>query len=161
MIHTLFQIFKIILSTSSKNKTAADNPPIRIYLNKIENRIKFRIKKRYYLELLTPETMKLPGSIKNKITKDKVSENMPSLEITEAVLVHYDIINNDYQQCSRVLYIFVSKKLFGQLFDILPKNFISLKTFNLKFPYSKLWFTDRNSKPLEIKDKVNITLVIN
>ena len=78
---------------------------------------------------------------------------MPSLEITEAVLVHYGIINNDY--------IFVSNKLFGQLFDISPENFISLKTFNSKFPYSELWFADRNSKPLEIKDKVNITLVIN
>ena len=69
-----FQIFKIILSKSSKNKTVADNPPIRIYLNRIKNRIKFRIKKKYYLELLTTERMKLLGSIKSKIAKDKVSE---------------------------------------------------------------------------------------
>ena len=52
----------------------ADNPPIRIYLNRIKNRIKFRIKKKYYLELLTTERMKLLGSIKSKIAKDKVSE---------------------------------------------------------------------------------------
>ena len=74
MNHTPFQIFEIILSKSSKNKTVADNPPIRIYLNRIKNRIKFRIKKKYYLELLTTERMKLLGSIKSKIAKDKVSE---------------------------------------------------------------------------------------
>ena len=74
MNHTPFQIFKIILSKSSKNKTVADNPLIRIYLNRIKNRIKFRIKKKYYLELLTTERMKLLGSIKSKIAKDKVSE---------------------------------------------------------------------------------------
>ena len=74
MNHIPFQIFKIILSKSSKNKTVADNPPIRIYLNRIKNRIKFRIKKKYYLELLTTERMKLLGSIKSKIAKDKVSE---------------------------------------------------------------------------------------
>ena len=74
MNHIPFQIFKIILSKSSKNKTVADNPPIRIYLNRIKYRIKFRIKKKYYLELLTTERMKLLGSIKSKIAKDKVSE---------------------------------------------------------------------------------------
>ena len=76
-------------------------------MNKIKNIIIFKIKTGYYLELLTPETMKLLGSTENKITKDKNGENVPHLEITEVVLVHCNIVNNDYQQDSRVLYTFV------------------------------------------------------
>ena len=75
-----------------------DNPSVRIYVNKSENRIKFKIKTGYYLELLTPETMKLLGSIENQITKYKNGENVPLLEITKVVLVHCSIVNNDYQQ---------------------------------------------------------------
>ena len=70
---------------------------MRIYVNKIENRITFKIKIWYYLELLKPETMNLLGSTKSKITKDENGENVPHLEITEVVLVHYNIVNNDYQ----------------------------------------------------------------
>ena len=73
-----------------------------IYVNKIENGLMFKIKKGYYLELLTPETMKLLGSTKNKITKDESGENVCHLEITEVILVHCDIANNNYQQGSRV-----------------------------------------------------------
>ena len=138
-----------------------NNPSIRIYVNKIENRIKFKIKTGYYLELLTPETMKLLGSTKSKITKDENSENVPHLEITEVVLVHCNIVNNDYQQDSRVLYTFVPNKLFGQLLVISPKNSIFLKTFISEFSYIEIWFTDQNSKPLVIEGKINITLVIN
>ena len=105
--------------------------------------------------------MKLFGSTKSKITKDKNGENVPYLEITEIVLIHCNIVNNDYQQDSRVLYTFVPNKSFGQLLDISPKNFIFLKTFNSEFSYIEVWFTDQNSKPLEIEDKINITLVIN
>ena len=105
--------------------------------------------------------MKLLGSTKSKITKDKNGENVPHLEITEAVLIHCNIVNNDYQQDSRVLYTFVPNKSFGQLLDISPKNFIFLKTFDSEFSYIEVWFTDQNSKPLEIEDKINITLVIN
>ena len=86
---------------------------------------------------------------------------MPHLEITEVVLVHCNIVNNNYQHNSRVLYAFVPNKLFGQLLDISPNNFISLKTFNSEFLYIEVWFTDQNSKPLVIEDKVNITLIIN
>ena len=71
---------------------------MKIIVNKIENRITFKIKIRYYLELLTPETMKLLGSIRNKINKDKNGENEPHLEITEVKLMHCDIVNNNYQQ---------------------------------------------------------------
>ena len=80
-----------------------DNPPIRIYLNKIENRITFRIKTEYYLQFLTRETMKFLGSTKNKITKIENEEIVPHLEITEVVLAHCNIVNNDYQQDLRVL----------------------------------------------------------
>ena len=86
---------------------------------------------------------------------------MLHLKITEVVLIYCNIVNNDYQQDSRVLYTFVPNKSFGQLLDISPKNFIFLKTFHSEFSYTEVWFTDQNSNPLEIKDKINITLVIN
>ena len=137
-----------------------DDPSIRIYVNKIENRITFKIKTGYYLELLTPETMKLLGSTENKITKDKNGENVPHLEITEVVLVHCNIVNNDYQQDSRVLYTFVPKNPFGSLLEISPKTHIFLKTFSSKFQDIKVRFSDQNSQPLEIEDRINVTLVI-
>ena len=132
-----------------------------IYVNEIENRITLKIKTVYYLKLLAPEMMKLLGYTTSKITRDKNGENVPLLEITEVVLIHCNISNNDYQQVSRVLYTFVPNKSFGQLLDISPKSFIFLKTFNSEFSYIEVCFTDRNSKPLEIEDKTNITLVIN
>ena len=87
-----------------------DKPSIRIYVNKIQNRITFKIKNGYYLELLTPETMKLLGSSKSKITKDENDEDVPNLEVAEVVLVHCNLANNDYQQESRILYTFVPNK---------------------------------------------------
>ena len=72
------------------------NPSVRIYANKIENRITFKIKAKYHLELLTPETIKLLGSTENKINKDKNGENIPHLEITEVVLVHCNNVKKDY-----------------------------------------------------------------
>ena len=111
-------------------KDNTDNPSIRLYRNKIQNRVTFKIKTGYYLELLTPETMKLLGSTENKITKDKNGENVPHLEITEVVLVHCNIVNNDYQQDSRVLYTFVPNKLFGTLLG------------NSEFQETVVWFTD-------------------
>ena len=101
MDHILYEILKIFIL--KKHGENIDNPSVKIYINKNENRITFRIKNGYSLELLTPETMKLLGSTKNKITKDKNGENVPHLEITEVVLVHCNIVNNDYQQDSRVL----------------------------------------------------------
>ena len=104
--------------------------------------------------------MKLPGSTENKITKDKNGENVPHLEITEVVLVHCDIVNNDYQQDSRVLYTFVPSKSFGSLFDISLTNHIFLKKFNSEYDEIKVWFTDQNSQLLEIEDRINLTMVI-
>ena len=129
-------------------------------MNKIQNRIAFKIKDGYSLEFLTPETMKLLGSTKNKISEDKNGENVPHLEITEVVLVHCNIVNNDYQQDSRVLYTFVPNKSFGSLLEISPTNHIFLKTFNSEYNEIEVWFTDQNSKPLEIEDRINLTMVI-
>ena len=102
-----------------KRGESVDNPSIRIYTNRIENRITFKIKNGYYLELLTPKTIKLLGSTENKITKDKKGENVPNLEVVELVLVHCNLVNNDYQQDSRMLYTFVPNKTFGSLLEIL------------------------------------------
>ena len=99
----------------------------------------------YGLERLKPETMKLLGSTENKITEDKNSKNVPHLEITEVVLVHCNIVNNDYQQDSRVLYTFVPNKPFGSLLEISPTNHIFLKSFNSEYDEIIVWFTDQNS----------------
>ena len=75
-----------------------NNPSVRIYVIKIENKITFKIKTGYYLKHLTPDTMKLLGSTETKITKNENGENVPYLEITEVVLIHCDIVNSSYQQ---------------------------------------------------------------
>ena len=105
--------------------------------------------------------MKLLGSTGSKISKDKDGEKVPQLEITEVVLIHCNIANNHFQRNSRVLYTFVPNNSFGQLLDISPKSFIFLKTFDSEFSYNEVWFTDQNSKSLEIEDIIKITLVIN
>ena len=104
--------FEYILKKHGEN---INKPSVQIYVNKIENRITFKIKNGCSLELLTKETMKLLGSTENKITKDKNGENVPHLEITEVVLIHCNIVNNDYQQDSRVLYASVPNKPFGMV----------------------------------------------
>ena len=86
--------------------------------------------------------------------------NVPHLEITEVVLVHCDIVNNDYQQDSRALHTFVPNKPFGSLLEISPTNQIFLKTLNFEYSEIKVWFTDQNSKPLEIEDRINLTMMI-
>ena len=88
--------------------------------------------------------MKLLGSTKNKVTKDKNGENVPHLEITEVVLFDCDIVNNDYQQDSRVLYTFVPNKPFGSLLEISPRNHVFLKTSNSEYNEIKVWFIDQN-----------------
>ena len=132
----------------------------KTYLNKIENRITFKIKTRYYLKFLTPGTIKLLNSTKSKITKDKNGENVPHLEITEVVLVNCNIVNNDYQQDLRDLFTFIPNISIVQLLDISQKNFIFLKTINSEFYNIEVCFTDQNSEPLETEDGITIILVI-
>ena len=118
-----YQIFKIILSIlKEKHGEKNDNPPIRTYVNTIENKTTFKIKTGYFLGVLTPETRKLLRSTDNKVTKDENNENKLHLQIIEVILVHYNIVNNDYQQDSRVWYKFVPNKLFGSLLEISPKK---------------------------------------
>ena len=111
--------FEYILKQHGEN--IAD-PSVQIYVNKFESRITFKIKNGYSLEHLTPETIKLLESTENKVTKDKNGENVPHLEITEVVLVHCNIVNNDCQRDSRVLYTFIPNKPFGSLLEISRTN---------------------------------------
>ena len=103
-----------------------DYPPIRIDISKIVNRITFKIKTESYLELLATKKIKLFGSTKSKLTKNKNVENVPGLEITEVVLFHCNIVDNNYQESCIYIYIFVSKKSFSQLLDVSLKKFIFL-----------------------------------
>ena len=132
-----------------------ENPPVQAYPNKIKNRIVFKTKTGYKLELLSPETMKLLGSTKKDVDKDKDGEDVPKLESAEVVLVHCNLVNNSYQKASKVLFTFVPNKQFGQLITISPHLLKMLKTNNVQS-----WFTDQNNRPLEIEDSVNITLII-
>ena len=105
--------------------------------------------------------MKLLGSTESKITEDEDGEIVPDLEIVELVLVHCNLVNNDYQQDSRILYTFVPNKTFGSLLEISPANHFFLKTFNSEFREIKVWFTDQKSRFLEVENKINVTLIIN
>ena len=93
-----------------KHKTLTENPPIQIYPNKVKNRIVFRIKTGYKLEMLTPETMTLLGSTKKDVDEDKDGEKVPKLESAEVILVHCNLMKNDYQHTSKVLFAFVPNK---------------------------------------------------
>ena len=143
-----------------KHETLTENPSVQIYPNKIKNRIVFKIKTGYKLELLTPETMKLLGSTKKDVDKDKDGENVPKLESVEAVLVHCNLVKTDYLHTSKVLLSFVLNKQFGQSINISPHSLMMLNTVNTKFSFVEVWFTDQASKELEIEDNVNLKLII-
>ena len=104
--------------------------------------------------------MKLLGSTESKITNNTNGKDVPHLGVVELVLVHCNIVNNDYQQDSLIFYTFSPNRPFGSLLEISPTNHIFLKTFNSEFQEIKIWFTDQTSKPLEVEDKINRTLII-
>ena len=104
--------------------------------------------------------MKLLGSTKKDVDKDKDGENVPKLESVEVVLVHCNLVKNDYQHTSKVLFTFVPNKQFGQLINILPQSFTMMNTINTQFSFIEVWFIDQFSKPLEIEDNVNLTIII-
>ena len=143
-----------------KHETLTENPPIQMYPNKIKNRIVFKIKTGYNLELLTPETMKLLGSTKKDVDSNKNSEKVPKLESVEVVLVHCNLVKNDYQHTLKVLFSFVPNKQFGQLINILLHSLTMMNTVNTESSFVEVWFTDQVSKALEIEDNVNLTLII-
>ena len=133
---------------------------MQIYPNKIKNRIVFKLKTGYKLELLSRETMKLLGSTEEHVDKDKDGEDVPKLESVEAVLLHCNLVNNSYQQASKVLSTFVPNKQFRQLITISPHSLTMLKTAMREFQSIQVWFTDQDDRPYEIEDSVNITLII-
>ena len=142
-----------------KDETLVEKSPVQIYLNKIKNRIFFKVKTGYKLELLTPETMKLLGSGKKDVDKDKDGENVPKLESVEVVLVHCNLFKNDYQHTSKVLLTFVRKKQFGQLINVSAHSLTMMNTINTEFSFVEVSFTDQVSKALDIEDSVNLTII--
>ena len=143
-----------------KHETIADVSPVLIYVNEINNRIVFKIKSGYKLELLSKETMRLLGSLTDTIDGDKNIELVPKLESVDLVLVHCNFVNNSYQQASKVLFTFVPNKKYGQLITISPYSLIMLKTVNTEFSFIEIWFMDQDNRPLEIECSVNISLII-
>ena len=116
-----------------KHETLAENPPVQIYPNKIKNRIVFRVKTRYKLELLSLETMKLLGSTKKDVDQDKDGEHIPKLESAEVVSVNCNLVNNNYQQASKLLLTFLPNKQFRQLINIAQYSLIMLNTTKTEF----------------------------
>ena len=114
---------------------------VQIYPNKIKNRLVFKIKTGYKLELLTPKIMKLLGSKKRDVDKDKDGETVPKLESVEVVLVHCNLVKNDYQNTSKVLFSFVPNKQFGQLINLLPHSLTMMNIVNAEFSFVEVWFT--------------------
>ena len=130
-----------------KHETLTENLPVQFYPHKIKNRIVFKIKTGSKLELLTPETMKLLGSTTKVVDKDKNGEN----EIVEVVLVHCNLVKNDYQHTLKFLFTFVPNKKFGQLINISPHAFIMMNTVNTEFSYVEVWLRINTVKHLRLK----------
>ena len=110
--------------------------------------------------MLNPEIMRVLGSTKKDIDADKNSKDVPKLESVENVLVHCNLVKNDYQYSSKVLFSFVRNKQFGQLINISPNTLTMMNTVNTEFSFVEVWSTDQTSKALEIEDNVNLTLII-
>ena len=143
-----------------KHETLTEHLPVEIYPNKIKSRIVFKIKAGCKLELLTPKTMKLLGSTKKDVDADKNGENVPKLESVKVVLVHCNLVKNDYQYSSKFLFSLLPNKKLGQLINISPHSLMMMSTVNTEFSFVEIWFTDKASKALEIEDNVNLTLII-
>ena len=144
--------FELIIK---KHETLTENPPVQIYSNKIKSRIVLKITG-YKLELLSLETMKLLGSTKKDVDQDEDGDDVSKLESVEIILVHCNLVNNSYQQTSKIIFTFVPNKQFGQLINIAPYSLTMLGTTNTEFSFIEVWFTDKNSEPLEIEDNVNL-----
>ena len=136
-----------------KHETLPENPSVQIHPNKIkENRIKIRISISGNDEIIREH--------KKDVEHDKDVEDVSKLESVEVVLVHCNLVNNNYLKTSKVLFTFVPNKQFEQLINIAPYSLAMLGTTNTEFSFTEVWFTDQNSEPLEIEDNVNWTLII-
>ena len=143
-----------------KHETLSENPSVQIYAHKIKNRIIFKIKNGYKLELLNPQTMKLLESTKKVADEDKNGENVPKIESVEVVFVHCNLVKNDYQHTSKVLFTFVPNKKFGESINICPHAFTTMNTVNTEFSYVEVQFTAQASKAIKTEYNVNLTLII-
>ena len=132
LIAALQNYFEYIVK---KHETIAEVSPVLSYVNEINNRIVFKLKSGYKLELLSKETMRLLGSSSDTIHGDKNSELVPKLESVNLVLVHCNVVSNNYQQASKVLFTFVPNKKYGQLITVSPETLIMLKTVNTEFSF--------------------------
>ena len=152
---TLISVPPIFVDTNRMN-----NRLVFIYTNGINNRLVLKIKGGYKLESQKPEIMKLFGSTKKLIHKK--GENVSNIEVVEVVLVQCDLVDNQYQPKSEVLYTFTPNKSYVYFLDAGPNNLVFLKTCNTKFHEITITFIDQNGRPLEeIEDKVTLTLLIN
>ena len=143
-----------------KHETLTTISPTHVYINRIHNRLVIKIKDGYKLELQTPETMKLFGSTKELIGKTKNGENVPSHEVVEAVLVECNLVDNQSLLKPVALYTFTPNKSYAYLLKVEPSNLVFLKTYNTEFD-KIIIFTDQNGRRLDMKDKVNLTMLIN
>ena len=139
----------------------SNNPPIHIYINRIDNRLLFKLWDGYKLELQTPETMKLFGRSKKLIDKTKNGKNTPNFENFEIVLVQHNLVDNQYQQKSEVWHTFKSNKSRAYLLNVEPSILVFSKTNNTELDDFIITFTNQNGRPLGIKGKVSLTLRIN
>ena len=119
------------------------------------------VKDGYKLQLQTPETMKLFGSTKKLIDKTKNGENVASIEVVEVVLIQCNLVHNQYQQKSNVLYIFTPNEFYAHLLNVAPSNLEFLKTYNNESNEIIKKFTDQTGILLEKQNKVNFTLLNN
>ena len=157
------KIFKIIFLWVIKKHEidveSNEESPILIYPSKIKNRIVLKIKTGYKLEMLTNETMRLldDGSVADM---DKNGENVPRLKQVRFVLLHCNVVRNDHLQNSKLLYTFVPSDDFGKLLFVELKVLKLSKTTDSVFYYIDVWFTDQNNRPLQIKDDVSLSLIV-
>ena len=139
-----------------KHETVTIIPPIHFYINGNNNRLVFKIKNWYKLELQTPETMKLFGSREKLIGKTKNGEKVPSLEVFKIFLVQCKLLDNQYQQKSEILHTFTTNKSYAHLLNFEPNNLVFLKTYNTKFDEVIITFTNQNGRALEIEDNLKL-----
>ena len=144
-----------------KHETSTAAPAMHVYINWIDNIIVFKIKDGYTLELQTPETMELFGSTKKLANKSENWENMSSLEVVEVLLVPSNLVHNQYQLNSEILYTLTPSYSYAYLLNVAPSSLVFLQTYNTEFNKIIITFTDQNSRPLEVEDKVNLTVFIN
>ena len=148
-----------VIKKHESNFTSNELSPILIYANRILNRVSFRIKTGYKLELLTNETMRLLG-VGPIIDATKNVENVPKLEILRNVLVFCNLVENVYLQDSKLLFSFAPNSRFGSLLSITPQVLKYCDTVDSIFDYIEISFTDQNGGPLEIDDDITVTIII-